>query len=89
MTYIMSLDVGDKRIGVAIGTLNPKSLAPYAIYERAKGQAENQIISLILIIFKYRLFTGIIKYSKRDNSSWVEISSFHFITKKFNKIFCY
>jgi putative Holliday junction resolvase len=47
MIYIISLDVGDKRVGVAIGTQNPKSYAPYAIYDRAKGQAEEKIISLI------------------------------------------
>ncbi len=48
MADILALDVGDKRVGVALGMLNPKSSAPFAIFQRAKGLAEEKIIELIV-----------------------------------------
>lgn len=47
MISIISLDVGDKRVGVAIGTRCPDSFAPYATFNRAKGEAEKKIINLV------------------------------------------
>ena len=47
MIGIIGLDVGDKRVGVAVGSLFPRISSPYAIYDRAKGSAEEKIISLI------------------------------------------
>lgn len=48
MVDILALDVGDKRVGVALGTFKPRSSAPFAIYPRAQGKAEEKIIELLV-----------------------------------------
>lgn len=47
MKQILSLDVGDKRVGVALGTNNPRSLRPLGTFKRAKGLAEDKILEYI------------------------------------------
>ena len=48
MSNIIALDVGDIRVGVAVGTTAPQSFAPLGIYLRAKGRAEQEILRLVM-----------------------------------------
>lgn len=46
-TYILGLDVGDKRVGVAIAHSESGVATPLAAFERGGGAAERNIISLV------------------------------------------
>ncbi len=47
MGFIIALDVGDKRVGVAICEEGAPIASPMATYERAKNEAEQKILKLI------------------------------------------
>lgn len=47
MTKILGLDVGDVRIGVALGDRNTSVSTPLCSFFRKKGQAEREILALI------------------------------------------
>ena len=47
MSYIIALDVGDKRVGVAIGTRDPITCRPHQILPREAGFAEKEILKLV------------------------------------------
>ncbi|MCO6429424.1 MAG: Holliday junction resolvase RuvX [Deltaproteobacteria bacterium] len=46
-SYLLGLDVGDARVGVAIGSRLPRMTQPLATYKRAGGVAEAQIMKII------------------------------------------
>src|SRR5215213_5831390 len=47
MKYLLCLDVGDKRVGVALGSAVPKTVKPLCTLERAAGKAEREILKII------------------------------------------
>ena len=47
MLKLIALDVGDKRVGVAMGMLGPGVVRPLAIFERSQGKAEESILNLL------------------------------------------
>lgn len=47
MHKLLGLDIGDRRIGVAIGTFDPSFSRPLATFERADGAAERSILQII------------------------------------------
>lgn len=46
MSKIIGLDVGTKRVGVAIGDTETKFAAPLETFDRAQGRAEKRILEL-------------------------------------------
>ena len=44
---IIGLDVGDKRVGVALGSSATRLAVPHAVFARARGLAERRILSLV------------------------------------------
>jgi len=47
MSFLLGLDVGDKRVGVALGSRVPVSFRPLDTFERTGGHAERDILELI------------------------------------------
>ncbi len=47
MTAILGLDIGTKRIGVAIGDASVKIAHPVGTFLRAQGKAETQILTIV------------------------------------------
>ncbi len=47
MVFLLGLDVGDKRVGIALGDSTVRIAFPEGCYNRAKGQAEARILELI------------------------------------------
>lgn len=44
---LVALDVGDKRVGVAVADAESTMAFPHAVYPRAAGRAEREILSLL------------------------------------------
>lgn len=44
---ILGIDVGDKRVGVALGSAAPYFISPVATYARANGEAERELLELV------------------------------------------
>ena len=44
---MLGLDVGDARIGVALGDAQTRIASPYRTYERSHGKAEREILRLV------------------------------------------
>lgn len=44
---ILALDIGDKRVGTALSDEHEKFAYPHQTFNRAKGQAEEQILALL------------------------------------------
>ncbi len=47
MTYVLGLDVGTKRVGVARGDERTKMASPLETYPKAQGKAEAKIVTLV------------------------------------------
>lgn len=47
MASIIGLDIGDKRVGVAIAQEGAIVARPYVTYNRAQGEAEREILKLL------------------------------------------
>ncbi|MBN8549185.1 MAG: Holliday junction resolvase RuvX [Deltaproteobacteria bacterium] len=47
MTVLLALDVGDKRVGIAMAGAGSSMATPHSTVERAAGRAEREILALI------------------------------------------
>ena len=47
LTTILGLDVGDQRVGVAIGSADTGVVTPHGAFLREAGEAERKVISLV------------------------------------------
>lgn len=47
MGTILALDVGDSRVGTALGEEGSNHATPYLTFDRAKGHAESEILKII------------------------------------------
>lgn len=59
MRKILALDVGDKRVGVAISTEGSGIASVFGCFERAGGRAEGEILRLIDKENVFRLVVGL------------------------------
>jgi len=77
MTLILGLDVGDKRVGIAIGESESKLATPYGAVDRAKGKAEIEILALCKERNISKIVAGLpLDYEGRLTEQALKIQSF-------------
>jgi len=69
---ILALDVGDRRVGVAVSDLSQRTSRPLAALKRASGEAERGILELIEQLSPVCIVVGVPLNQKGDPTSQSE-----------------
>ena len=77
MSLLLALDVGDKRVGVAMAAAGSTIATPHATLLRAAGRAEREILALISRHKVERLIVGLpLSDSGEKNEQCLKVESF-------------